>query len=246
MTRVVFLDIDGVVNTFQIYKEPPSHIPESQLRLHDGYYVDMCNTSSLRVSNIQAVTYLDKMCHEFNLKIVISSTWRCNFEKVKQSLYNSGLSKDIEIIGKTGPHEETRGLEICRWLDEHGKEIDDFIILDDDSDMFPLHKHLIKTNTYAGITIETYQSVISYFNNKPLGSVDPKRLRYPHSKEGDIILEHYRVLRRLPNRYVYVQCEKCYSTLFMSVTNVHRLKHLRCNCYEFKLHKGLVEKEEIK
>jgi len=37
--RVIFLDIDGVVNTLQIYKEPPAHIPKEQLKLVEGYYV---------------------------------------------------------------------------------------------------------------------------------------------------------------------------------------------------------------
>lgn len=154
--KVVFLDIDGVVNTFQFYKEPPINIPKEKLKFIDGYYVDICSESDLRVSNTQAMILLDRLCHKYNLKIVISSTWRFQYNKCCKALYNSGLEEDIEIIGHT-PHLGTeRGYEIQSYLQLH-PEITNYIILDDDADMLPNQiNHLILTNNYIGFNFNDY------------------------------------------------------------------------------------------
>lgn len=165
---VVFLDIDGVVNTPQIYKELPAHIPKEQLRKVEGYYIDICSPSQKRVSNLQAVMILDKICHEFGLKIVISSTWRLgHYEETIEALRKAGLSEDIEIIGYTpNSPDHFRGEEIKSFLSKH-TEIDDYIILDDDSyDLCLLADHLFKVDTLIGITFRTYIEVCSYFENK--------------------------------------------------------------------------------
>lgn len=145
--NVLFLDIDGVVNTLMIYKDP---VDGKHNRKHEGYYFDLCYPSDLRVSNTQAVLWLDKICHDFNLKIVISSVWRYDYEAAVESLYNSGLSRDIEVIGKTPRLDSIRGDEIQAYLDEH-PEIKKFVILDDDADMGHLIKYLVQTDIDAGI-----------------------------------------------------------------------------------------------
>lgn len=160
--RVVFLDFDGVINTIQIYKEQSERNDRISAK---GYFFDMCNSSKKRVSNMQAVIWLDKICHDYDLKIVISSTWRINYKDSVEALYNSGLSKDIDVVGYTPWDNDSRGSQIKKYLSEH-KEIKDFIILDDDSDMDDLINHLIQTNTYAGITAETEMKVGAYFNDK--------------------------------------------------------------------------------
>lgn len=166
--RVIFLDIDGVVNTFQLYKEPPTDIPKNELKFIEGYYVDICSSGQGRVSNIQAVTILDKLCHEFDLKIVLSSTWRLgHYDKTIEALRKSGLSEDIEIIGKTERLSSGhRGAEISKYLTEH-PEIKDYIILDDDSfDLLGHGNHLFKTDTYTGLTFRDMMDIENYFKKK--------------------------------------------------------------------------------
>lgn len=163
--KVLFLDIDGVLNTFQIYKQPPSHIPKEQLKELDGYYIDICNTSDLRVSNLQAVVWLEKICKELNLSIVISSTWRLQYDKCVQSLRNSGLDNSIPIIGKTPTVGGYRGHEIEAWLKKH-PEVTDFVIVDDDHDMEPYMDHLIDTDNEVGFNIRTYNRINNYFRGK--------------------------------------------------------------------------------
>ena len=156
--NVLFLDIDGVVNTNMIYKQCPSHLVGKNYIEKEGYIFDICNPSDKRVSNLQAVIWLDYICHYYGFKIVISSTWRLgHYQETIEALYNSGLSDDIEIIGAT-PSSSTfnRGEEISIYLKEH-PEIKEYIIIDDD--IFDLNSHIshvVKTNTYTGINLDTF------------------------------------------------------------------------------------------
>lgn len=149
---VVFLDFDGVVNTLMIYKEP---IKARRLLQKDGYYFDLCYPQDKRVSNTQAVLWLEKLCKEFNADIVITSTWRKDYELACECLYNSGLSKEIKIIDKTPWLDGYRGTEIDAWLKKHSCST--FVILDDDTDMAPYMDHLVKTDFDTGITVTIYE-----------------------------------------------------------------------------------------
>ncbi len=169
--RVIFADIDGVVNTLQIYKEIPAHLKDADLRQADGYFFDLCDRSDKRVSNTQATLWLDKICRDNDAKIVISSTWRLGDDKdcteTKECLYNSGLGRDIEIIGKTPSSSSFhRGTEIKAYLEKH-PEITNFVILDDDSDMEPYMDRLVHTDVHSGITAKTRIEVSCKFNNEP-------------------------------------------------------------------------------
>ena len=150
--QLYFSTFDGVVNTLIIYKEP---IKARRLLQKDGYYFDLCYPQDKRVSNTQAVLWLEKLCKEFNADIVITSTWRKDYELACECLYNSGLSKDVKIIGKTPWLDGYRGKEIDAWLKEHSCPA--FVILDDDIDMEPYMDHLVKTDFDIGITVTIYE-----------------------------------------------------------------------------------------
>ena len=117
----------------------------------------------LKVSNKQAVMWLNKICIETNSKIVITSTWRMGInglDNTIKALRNSGLFDSIEIIGATpilysgGYH--IRGNEINEYLNNNSK-IKNYVILDDDSDMCKYQmKHLVQVDTYVGITYNDY------------------------------------------------------------------------------------------
>lgn len=140
--NIVFLDYDGVVNTlmFDGEKEAPYfNFPEDN-----------------KVNNYQAVCWLNKLCKEYDMKIVVTSTWRV-YDNYKECLYNGGLDKSIEILGRTKKLGTARGIEIQEWLDEHKElNIEKFVIFDDDSDMAHLEPYLVKTDTYIGITYHSY------------------------------------------------------------------------------------------
>ena len=136
--RLCCLDIDGVVNTLMIYKHPTRSKNGSRER--DGYYFDLCWPEDKRVSNEQAIVCLDKLCHDYKLDIVITSTWMIghSLKEVSECLYNSGLSEDIKIIDYTSQNYScTRGWNIEAWLNKNKLKVSDvaMVIIDDDSDM---------------------------------------------------------------------------------------------------------------
>lgn len=162
---IIFLDIDGVVNTLQINTSPyPTNTGKIS---REGFYFDLCDITDDRVSNIQAIMWLNKLCKETKAKIVISSSWRL-FERdehtTEKCLRNSGLLPEIDIIGATpylsGEH---RGQEIQKWLDDNHFN-GQFIILDDDKDMDHLIEHLVWCDVYTGFGYQEYSKSLKLLN----------------------------------------------------------------------------------
>lgn len=152
--KLIFLDYDGVVNNLVFHDidgEPTFYTKEGDEGKRDK-----------AVNDFQAVAWLNKICREFNCKIVVTSTWRGR-EDYKECLYNAGFKG--EIIGKTPYLGCERGGEIYVWLNRKANkkivdQIDDFIILDDDADMGTLlMPYLIQTNTYRGLGYEEYEKI---------------------------------------------------------------------------------------
>jgi len=160
--RLLFLDIDGVVNTHMIYSEP---IDGRRMVEKDGFYFDLCWPNDKRVSNEFAVRWLNKLCLEYNLKIVITSTWLIGhkLKDVEKALRNSGLDSRVEVIdGANKNYFKTRGVQIENWMIENNYDIDKtvMVILDDDTDMVgfkrDLTPYLVKCDTYTGFNMREY------------------------------------------------------------------------------------------
>lgn len=169
MDKLIFLDIDGVVNTLMIDTKPYSNEGLGS-KSREGFYFDLCDITDDRVSNQQAVMWLNKLCKETNAKIVISSCWR-RFERdghtTERCLRETGLLPEIEVIGKT-PYlcNKQRGDEISAYLRSNYKNKDyKFVILDDDSDMGDLMNHLVLCSTDYGFNYPEYVKALKILEN---------------------------------------------------------------------------------
>lgn len=161
--NILFLDIDGVVNTLMIYDKPQEGSRSCIER--DGYYFELCHAGDKRVSNKQAVLWLSKLCTDYDLAIVITSTWLAtdSYQDIAECLYNSGLSREVKVIGGI-PTDFTccRGVNIETWMKENGVHTYDhnLVILDDDTDMVGIDKdysdYLIKCDNVVGFTQREY------------------------------------------------------------------------------------------
>lgn len=139
--KVIFLDVDGVLNTIR-----------SVGIFGSGY---LCEKSILLIRHIVDRT---------DAKIVLSSTWRKypeSKELLEQSLKNHELSiyDFTPIISLDFP--TPRNEEIKLWLEAN--PIDDFVILDDDP-RANIDGHFFRVNEDTGITIEIANEVISFLN----------------------------------------------------------------------------------
>jgi len=130
--RIIFLDFDGVLNTFTKFSEAGTF-------------------SKAAVSNLNRL-----LGSAPDLKVVISSAWRKHgLEFCKKLLEKNGIDSSIAIdctdfdnVAEGSIH---RGVYIARWLKQH-PEVNHFVIIDDHSDMDDLSNHLVKTNSWIGIT----------------------------------------------------------------------------------------------
>lgn len=142
--KVLFLDIDGVLNSGNYIKRLDGQFDDPQ------YQIDP-----------EAVVRLNAITNLTDCKIVVSSTWRLAFlnrmagplRSLQGCLQMYGITGDIIGMTPNKPNctRNQRGKEIQSWLDDHIGQVDKFVIIDDDSDMGRLLPHLIKTIFNDGI-----------------------------------------------------------------------------------------------
>lgn len=133
--RVIFLDVDGVLNCRNRWES----LPQANSR-SIGSKVDP-----------DAVIRLRAILEATGAKIVVSSTWRHFFmRELTEFLHHHGVNRDL-VVGQT-PYCSSghRGEEIQRWLTEH-PEVNSFVILDDDSDVEPFEDRLVQTTWEYGL-----------------------------------------------------------------------------------------------
>lgn len=175
--KILFLDIDGVLNAF------------------DFLYFNPENTDYHKL-DINKLNLLKAIVDNTNCKIVISSTWRkdsefINIENIKAYFNKYGF--DFPIIGYTPKLSGFRGEEVATYLDYYHENVNsdiDYFILDDDTDFIlntindlPLYKieqfninnkklsqywrkqKLIKTSKVNGLTFNDVLYIVYHWSN---------------------------------------------------------------------------------
>lgn len=131
LVNILFLDYDGVVA------------------------LDFDIEAFRSVFDRRCLENVNRLCREFDLKIVVSSSWR-NESDYQDMLRDNGLGPDIEILGKTPELYIGREKEILAYLKEH-INIDRFIILDD-TPLTELKAYHVQTSfSEGGFNDEKYE-----------------------------------------------------------------------------------------
>lgn len=153
--KVLFLDIDGVLNSATWYKNRPHRFLKDDPEESDWE----CEIDPA------AILISKKLFHNVaDLQIVISSTWRLNHEldEFKRRLSQMLSIEPSRVIGKTPKLGTIRGLEIQAWLKDN-PQVTKFAIIDDDSDMGDLMDNLFKTNWSDGIQMSHVKDLTEFF-----------------------------------------------------------------------------------
>ena len=147
MIKVLFLDIDGVLNTDRQHW----HCQMNGITPVDefGYEFDH-----------KAVDNLATILEETGAEIVISSSWKFLGLQTLQKMWEDrklpGTILDITPDGKS------KGWEIDEWLMECESQVNRYAIIDDENDILPKQlNHFVQTNSQFGITCKDAERVIT-------------------------------------------------------------------------------------
>ncbi|MDQ0878919.1 hypothetical protein QFZ77_007578 [Paenibacillus sp. V4I3] len=146
--KLIFLDIDGVLVTTN------SLIPSDK---YFGHTFDQ-----------NCVQYLKEILKVTGAKIVISSSWREGRTLAQlQSMFKAnGIENCIIDVTPSFDNETIRGIEIKAFLDVC-KDVEFFVIIDDEEKMGDLEPFLVETEFGTGITESVKDQVISKLMKKP-------------------------------------------------------------------------------
>lgn len=132
----IFTDIDGVLNTINNKK-------------WNKYSIELYN----------------KVCLDFNIKPIISSTWRTNhsISQLQNIFTQNGL--EVEIYDYTPILNEPRGLEVKSWLNDNLNTLEDkWVVLDDNvRNITPYVNNVVQCRSWLGFTEDEYKLVRNYF-----------------------------------------------------------------------------------
>lgn len=146
MKPVLFLDIDGVLNSEVWYRR---RTPTGEWREEQEFDPDA-------VFLLKAVVCLS------DCEIVISSSWRRGRELSDFHRLLPGLP----IIAMTPVLKDcTRGQEVLAWLREH-KDVTRFVIIDDSIDFFPWQPR-VKTDWKVGLTPHCARTLVAKLASLP-------------------------------------------------------------------------------
>ncbi len=154
MYNIIFLDIDGVLNSDEWNYEHKKEISE-------GILVDA-----------EKIHLLGKLVENTNAKIVLHSGWRFWFDAKmlplrkeagiflklleNENMYIEDCTPDLttEEIRKTKQFSLVKADEILKWLSQH-EDVKNWMVFDDlDLNNAEITNHQIKTNRSSGLTLE--------------------------------------------------------------------------------------------
>jgi hypothetical protein len=162
--KVIFLDIDGVLNT-EVYITSFFDFCRIQEMSRDAAKKEakhyLRDEFGQRFDPL-AVRFLKRIIEETGAKIVLSSAWRMSGLERNRLMWEM---RDLpgELIGSTPILNTQRGEEIHYWLSEN--DVERYCIIDDCSDMLQEQvPFFVQTDPMYGLTRSNSESVINILN----------------------------------------------------------------------------------
>ena len=151
LPNIIFLDIDGVLNTTVSADFKDFHFDPT------------------------SVSFVRKLIKETNAKVVVSSTWRLtsSWLEMHQLLHVAGLGRCVYPGDdwRTKSLGGKRGDEIQEWLDRNEGKYKGYVILDDDCDMLDSQfGNFVYTDHFSGVGFREF--------SRAMKILDPHNPRY--------------------------------------------------------------------
>jgi hypothetical protein len=170
--RIVFLDMDGVLNSVAFFDSNPKLDPDTATVPDGGsdqWWTRMVNPEQVKLLNV--------ILAETGAKVVLSSSWRYHVdpEWMQRILEAQGFVGEViartprqKDSGETIMVAQTRGHEIERWMVENKHlEIESFVILDDMGPGAFAHMapYLVRTSWANGLQEHHIKAAIDMLQN---------------------------------------------------------------------------------
>ncbi len=146
--KVIFLDFDGVLNTFE-------HLQKVADRSEWHVMIDP-----------EKVKLLNEIVEATGAKVVFSTSWR----KLHAS---NKLFKFLKLNGFKGNHlgmtpdfndNSHRGLEVAKWIRDCEVDIQSFVVLDDTKQFSKMPQRHVLTDMFTGLLPEHVEQAIKILN----------------------------------------------------------------------------------
>lgn len=161
--KIIFLDFDGVLNNEEYY-----------VKLHSENFKGY-GEYPICEFDFKCIKVLNYIIEKTGAKVVVSSSWRTgkDIDKLQELLNDVGFKG--EVIDKTPSfrhNDMLRGNEILIWIKQNKEivgedyhEYENYIILDDDSDMLYWQKdNFLQVDRFVGLTMSIAHSAIRILN----------------------------------------------------------------------------------
>lgn len=155
--KIIFLDIDGVLNSELWSKNPDSHGQEKRNR---------------RWFDPRCVNLLNILVKRTGAKVVLSSTWRNSRSLLELKELFKDMGIECDLIDKTPSLDSPclRGNEIHQWMSDNKDLLGckqhlykEYLILDDDSDMLYWQRNnFFRVDGYVGLTPNLIHRAINF------------------------------------------------------------------------------------
>jgi hypothetical protein len=152
LLAVLFLDVDGVLNSHRTWaarrRMPWLLTPE--------HIADL---------DPVALTMIRNICTDYDVKVVISSSWRVGKDRTPKAFADAFQLPVIGCTPEIHTRDRIRGDEIKMWLDAN--PVDRYAIIDDDSDMLPEQQPFFVHTTHEdGMLYRHYTQLESIFQGR--------------------------------------------------------------------------------
>lgn len=157
--KILFLDIDGVINQFGEKPTPQNWVEDKYGERHLVCYEP------------EKVYMINLITDRTGAKVVISSSWR-HMPDWEECMKVMGILNVIDRTPKYSDHKKygcayeelSRGHNIQDWLDEH--DVERYAIIDDSSDMLKSQlPNLFRTSEFTGITQDIADNIEKHLHD---------------------------------------------------------------------------------
>jgi hypothetical protein len=114
MKRIVFLDVDGVLNIMSKSYNTSDYKKDKTVMYVEPHLAQR----------------LEWILKKTEASIVISSSWRYDMDELKIQMEKAGFRMWDKVIGRTTYNHNHRGLQILDWLENN--ECDRYVVIDDE------------------------------------------------------------------------------------------------------------------